>query len=250
MARILVIDDESNIRIMIRLALRHVGHTVELAIDGPEGLRMYRKGEKWDLVLLDQRMPEMMGLDVLKEIRRRNPAARIIMITAFGTVDLAVEAMKAGATDFLRKPFTAETLRGAVTTALRDLADTESAADFHTLTYASTTLNGFRIEYDAGPVTRSEDGFRFVFTLRNPEGASQTCEVQLPAYVIELIKAETDCEQLPGGDRFWQTLCESVVANYVWQNSDFPPAGTLTVNELSAGLRRWIDAVMHGGEAP
>ena len=65
-------------------------------------------------MLLDQRMPGMDGLEVLREIRKRDPQARVIMATAFGTIDLAVEAMKSGATDFLRKPFTAETLRGAV----------------------------------------------------------------------------------------------------------------------------------------
>src|SRR6266700_3156261 len=98
MAKIIVIDDESNIRMMIRFSLQHVGHEVDLAIDGEDGLRMYRDGQKYDLVLLDQRMEGMVGLEVLKEIRLRNPFARVIMITAYGTVDLAVDAMKAGAT--------------------------------------------------------------------------------------------------------------------------------------------------------
>ena len=117
MARILIVDDENNIRMMVRLALQHVGHTVETAADGTEGLQKFGSGSSFDLVLLDQRMPGMEGLDVLKQMRYQHPAAKIIMATAFGTIDLAVDAMKSGATDFLRKPFTAETLRGAVQTA-------------------------------------------------------------------------------------------------------------------------------------
>ncbi len=122
MARILIVDDENNIRMMVRLALQHVGHTVETAADGTEGLQKFGNGSNFDLVLLDQRMPGLEGLDVLKQMRYQHPTAKIIMATAFGTIDLAVDAMKSGATDFLRKPFTAETLRGAVQSALKDNA--------------------------------------------------------------------------------------------------------------------------------
>ena len=94
MARILLIDDEGNLRLMIRLALQHAGHTVETAADGPEGLAKFGEGAGWDLTLLDQRMPGMEGMEVLREIRRREPEAKVIMITAFGTIDLAGEAME------------------------------------------------------------------------------------------------------------------------------------------------------------
>ena len=64
MARILIVDDENNIRMMVRLALQHVGHTVETAADGAEGLQKFGNGSNFDLVLLDQRMPGLEGLDV------------------------------------------------------------------------------------------------------------------------------------------------------------------------------------------
>src|SRR5579862_2615392 len=103
---------------MIRLALQHVGYQVEAASDGEEGLRKFGDGEGWDLVLLDQRMPGMTGIEVQKVIRKRSSKTKLIMITAFGTIDLAAEAIQAGAMDFLRKPFTADTLRGAIQSAI------------------------------------------------------------------------------------------------------------------------------------
>ena len=174
MARILVIDDEPNIRTMMKLALQHVGHTVATAADGNEGLEKYGAGEDWDLVLLDQRMPGMEGLEVLKVLRFQNRLVRVIMVTAFGTVDLAVDAMKAGATDFLRKPFTAEILRGAVTGALdRAFVPGEldkSVAQPSPLTFGMSTINGFRIEFVPGPGLRAADGLHFEFTVCSPEG--------------------------------------------------------------------------------
>ena len=103
---------------MIKLALEHTGYEVGAATDGMDGLLKYGDGTRWDLVLLDQRMPGMPGIEVQREIFRRNAQARLILITAFGTIDLALEAIQAGASDFLRKPFTAETLRLAVRAAL------------------------------------------------------------------------------------------------------------------------------------
>ena len=118
MARILLIDDEANIRMMVKMALEQKKHSVETAADGPDGLIKFGTGTGWDLVLLDHRMPGMDGIDVLHELRRRDPKCRVVMITAFGTFQLARTAIEAGATDFLRKPFTIETLRDFVAAAL------------------------------------------------------------------------------------------------------------------------------------
>jgi DNA-binding response OmpR family regulator len=243
MARILIVDDENNIRMMIRLALQHVGHTVDTAADGPEGLEKFGNGASYDLVLLDQRMPGMTGLEVLREMRRRDPQAQIIMATAFGTIDLAVEAMKLGATDFLRKPFTADVLRGAVQTVLQEPSQGASTSG---VTFGSTTINGYRIEFQLGTGRKTAADFRQTFNLRNPTGQVAECEVTLPGYVMELVKAHTDMEQLPGGDRFWQAVCEEALANYLWQQAEFPPGGTLRVEDFSTGLRRFVDAVLAG----
>lgn len=243
MARILLIDDEHNIRMMVQLALQHVGHAVTTGSDGPEGLSLYGEGGDWDLVLLDQRMPEMEGLEVLQEIRRRNPLARVIMITAFGTIDLAVEAMKLGATDFLRKPFTTDVLRGAVQAVLRE-ETSESGTAGPAITYSMTTINGYRIDMRPGTGVRIGSDLHYPFTIRSPAGEQRSCVVELSGVVIELTRAHADREKLPGGDRFWQALCEEALANYLWQNAEYPQDDRLRVDDLSASLRRWINAVL------
>lgn len=245
MAHILVIDDENNIRLMVRIALQAAGHDVETAADGPEGLEKFADGAGWDLVLLDQRMPGMEGLQVLEEMRRRDANARVVMITAFGTVDLAIKAMRAGATDFLRKPFTTEVLRGVVLSALKGVAcaisSDEAARPAELLSAAS--INGFRIASSSSAVEEN-GGVRHTFTVLGPEGEIQRCEVLLPSYFIELVKAHTDCEKIPDAEHFWLWLCEEALANYLWQNAEAPPDGFVQVDELTASLRRWVDAVL------
>ena len=86
--------------------------------DGEEGLARFHDGSGYDLVLLDQKMPGIDGLETLRRLLARTPEARVVMVTAFASVELAVDAMRLGATNFLRKPMTPEALRGAVVGAL------------------------------------------------------------------------------------------------------------------------------------
>lgn len=251
MARILVIDDESNIRMMLRLALTHVGHEVETAADGYEGLERFGNGTEWNLVLLDQRMPGLEGLEVLREMRGRDAKACIIMVTAFGTIDLATEAMEAGATDFLRKPFTVETLRSAVSAALADDSPLVAGAitPAFTYTFDQTTVNGYRLRSSPG-VTHSQDGaVSDTFTVITAAGEERSCRVTLPPYVVELVKAHADRDEMPGGDRFWQAICGEALANHLWQNAAPPEGSNLVMDDLTSGLRHWVDAVLSAAEA-
>ena len=116
--RILIIDDEENIRRVTRLTLQAAGYEVGEAGDGETGLEVFGDGSTWDAVLLDQRMPGMDGLETLRHISDRDPSARVIMATAYASIELAVDAMKLGATDFVRKPMTPEILRNAISAAL------------------------------------------------------------------------------------------------------------------------------------
>ncbi|MDY6910337.1 MAG: response regulator [Thermodesulfobacteriota bacterium] len=100
---------KKNIRATLALALEDFG-PVDTAMNGEEALRKIQENE-YRLVLLDLRMPGMDGLAVLKKIAECRPEIRIVIITAHGTIENAVEAMKHGAMDFLRKPFTSEEIR-------------------------------------------------------------------------------------------------------------------------------------------
>ena len=106
---ILVVDDESAIRENLELLLSDANYKVTLAENGMEGLRRV-ESEFFDLVLLDVMMPDKNGLEVLKEIHESSPETAIIMITAFGTIENAVSAIKAGAADYVTKPWDNEKL--------------------------------------------------------------------------------------------------------------------------------------------
>jgi len=256
MAKILLIDDEVNIRMMIRLTLeRNQKYHVETAADGPEGLDKFGEGSQWDLVLLDHRMPGMDGLEVLHAIRLRAPRARVIMITAFGTIDLLTAAMEAGASEFLRKPFTADTLRGAVEAALATNSSgrrTETnrvepdAEIYSPITFSSLTLNGFRIEFVPSSGEAIGADTLYTFHLIGADRNCHPCTVLLPNYMKELVRAHTNREQFPGKDRFWQAICEETLTNYILQHAGPPAQGVLRVEELTPGLRGWIDAVLAG----
>src|SRR6059036_91391 len=116
--RTLIIDDEAHVRRMMRLTLETAGYEVGEAADGLQGLAAFGNGTTWDVVLLDQKMSGIDGLEVLRRMKERAPTARVIMVTAFASIELAVEAMKLGATDFMRKPMTPEILRSAVAAAI------------------------------------------------------------------------------------------------------------------------------------
>jgi DNA-binding NtrC family response regulator len=103
-ATVLIVDDEPFNLDLLAQELAHVGCAVEQARDGPEALQKI-ESLRPDLVLLDYMMPGMSGLDVLQELRNRESDVPVVMITAHGSVDVAVRAMKLGAIDFLPKPF-------------------------------------------------------------------------------------------------------------------------------------------------
>jgi DNA-binding NtrC family response regulator len=102
--KILIVDDEPFNLDLLEQQLAERGYAIERAVSGLEALQHVESSPP-DVVLLDQVMPGMSGLDVLREIHRKDPEIVVIIVTAHGTIDLAVEAMKQGAYDFVTKPF-------------------------------------------------------------------------------------------------------------------------------------------------
>ena len=110
---VLIIDDEPNVRLTYRVTLETEGFEVQEASDASAALRELADKD-FDLAILDMRMPEMDGLELLESMRERNIQTPVVIITAYGDVPHAVRAMKLGAIDFLQKPLTPEALRSAV----------------------------------------------------------------------------------------------------------------------------------------
>src|SRR5271165_2207847 len=114
---VLIIDDEAAIRESLQTLLDLEGYEVETANDGNEGLARLAD-RPFDLVLLDFALPERNGIEVLSDIRERDTELPVIMITAYGTVENAVNAMKGGATNFIKKPWDNEKLLADVRAAV------------------------------------------------------------------------------------------------------------------------------------
>ncbi len=125
-SRILVIDDEAGIRESLEVLLTLEGYTVEMAIDGEEGVALLEK-RTYDLVLLDLALPGQTGLELLPQIHERYPELPVVMITAYGTVDNVVEAVRAGAENFVQKPWDNEKLLADIRSAIaRHKAEAEN----------------------------------------------------------------------------------------------------------------------------
>lgn len=102
--RILVVDDEESIREFLEIMLKREGHTVKCAKDGAEALKILEK-ESYDMCITDLQMPKVSGIELLAKSHEINPHMLVLIITAYGTTESAVEAMKRGAYDYITKPF-------------------------------------------------------------------------------------------------------------------------------------------------
>ncbi|MDZ7263937.1 MAG: sigma-54 dependent transcriptional regulator [candidate division KSB1 bacterium] len=108
--KIVIVDDDHAIRLSLSQLLDKEGHTCHVVENGTQALATLKSG-RFDLALVDLKMPGIDGLDLLKEIRQRSPKTDVVIITGYATVETAVEAMKFGAYDYLQKPFSVDTIR-------------------------------------------------------------------------------------------------------------------------------------------
>ncbi|HEX3000682.1 MAG TPA: response regulator, partial [Armatimonadota bacterium] len=107
MSRILVVDDEPLMREFISESLLSHGYEVDTAENGSRAMDLIG-GETYDVILTDYKMPKVSGIDVLRRAHEKLPDAKVVIMTAYGTVENAVEAMKLGAYDYITKPFSVD----------------------------------------------------------------------------------------------------------------------------------------------
>jgi two-component system response regulator PilR (NtrC family) len=115
--RVLVVDDEKSMREILEIFLRNEDYDVSVAADGKSAVESIRS-DIFDLIISDMKMPKMGGLELLKNVKESSPDTVFVVMTAFGTTESAVEAMKLGAYDYIQKPFQMDDIRLVVKNAL------------------------------------------------------------------------------------------------------------------------------------
>jgi CheY-like chemotaxis protein len=234
--KLLIIDDEPHIRQMVRFTLEAEGFEVDEAGSGEEGLARFGTGGAYDAVVLDQKMPGMDGLTTLKQIRERSPGSRVLMVTAFASIELAVDAMRLGATDFLRKPMTPEALRSAVAAAVagkppsRPIGHGAPPRSSGVPEIETLTLNGFQILRRSEP---APSPFEHQFRVRHyPVGdefiVTVAIDPEAVARVERLIR-----RRLEPASSFWRLQAERLLSAYVWSEGRGPEHGRLVVRDVS-----------------
>jgi len=119
MADILVVEDKPSFGNMLKASLEDAAITVQLTKNGREALRLFKK-EKFEIAIIDLRLPDIDGIDLLRELKKFDTDTKFLIMTAFGTIERAVEAMKLGAYDFLTKPFDVEQLIALINRILKE----------------------------------------------------------------------------------------------------------------------------------
>src|ERR1700756_3431252 len=121
MARILIVEDEPNMRKLLSMHFRTEGHAAVEVANIKKGLESI-ESDDFDVVLTDYQLPDGKGLDIVQAVSQSGGSTAVVVLTAYGTVELAVEAMRNGAYDFLTKPFSAENLKAVIQRAVRHVA--------------------------------------------------------------------------------------------------------------------------------
>lgn len=177
-------------------------------------------------------MPGMVGTEVLRRLKVMLPSAKIIMMTAYASVELAIEAMKLGATDFVRKPMTPEILRNALTAALvkgpEPRHSTTAKGEVEASHLRTVSLNGFTI-LRAADLVRSlpQRSNERCFVVRSPHGQELDVVVEIDGEAITQVERVT--RDLPIGKAFWTEQAERFLTAFIWNDGHAPANGRLTL---------------------
>ena len=181
-------------------------------------------------------MPVTDGLETLRRIKAHSPEACVLMVTAFGSIELAVDAMRLGATDFLRKPMTPDTLRGAVAAAIsnagskRPVGRRETSRLEEPLPISVLTLNGFQILRTAD--SKQPDASAHTFRVRHIDNDVEVqVNVAIDPEAVERVARLTRRRLEPGG-AFWRLQAERLLSAFVWCDG-YPPIDGLVVRDVS-----------------
>ncbi|MGE0812749.1 MAG: response regulator [Vicinamibacterales bacterium] len=234
--RVLIVDDEPTLRRMVRLTLEDL-HEVHEAGDAAQALEAVRAHGPFDVVLLDQKMPGMSGVELLGELRRVSPSTRVVMLTAHASLDLATAALAGGASHFLAKPMTPALLRAAVIAARPPSPDATPAAagrQEHTI-----TLNGFAIDATSRARVEKDGSATHVFAVSHVVGGwTKEAEVHIAR---DAFRASGRPDVAVAG-RLAGLVARRALADRLWREGMLPDAAGLRLTgigaeDLAAALR-------------
>jgi two-component system sensor histidine kinase/response regulator len=234
--RILVVDDELGIREGCRRALTPYGFEVEVAENGPTGLRKLREG-RFDVLLLDVMMPGMTGLEMWQQARQLDPDLICIIITGYATVELAVQAIREGAHDFITKPFTSELLLQVINRELERRQLRREAERVRALEEEARELARAKAELEKLETIESRFMLTMVHILRAPVAVLQNS--------IQLIrKGYVPPEEQPAlleraeqrADELLTTLDDLLLLAYLKEGVGLTKAETVSVADVLEGV--------------
>ena len=241
-SKILIVDDEATILKMMELVLANAGYTITTAESGQEALEVYGNGANFDLLITDYKMPGMNGIELEGEVLRRDPSAKVLLVSGYGGIDTALEALNKGAMDFLRKPFTPDALRDSVRSVIeRDRKQSPVTAVCRE--FSRQSINGSSFELKDKEYEEQYGDLICSFEVTTHTGV-QPLTVVMPAFIQELIKAYIDSDEVPCGGRFFEAICEETVASVLKESSGVPPTDTIVIDNLTKEVQRWIDSMV------
>ena len=178
----------------------------------------------------------MDGLETLRELKRQNPDVRVVMATAYASIELAVDAMKLGATDFVRKPMTPEALRNAVTAALAKPTATASSSPAipesvseQRLQTQTITMNGFTILDDEETPALAPEQRRFI--VMTPDRQEHEVLVEIDEEVIAYVERMVGRRVAPDSS-FWTAQARHLLSEFLWNEGKAPPTRRLVLRDL------------------
>ena len=170
---VLIVDDEVEMRIAMSETLKHCGYPVEISHNAIDALKKFKQNE-YSLVITDMTMPKRSGLELLKDIKSISPAKPVIMATAYGTVETAVEAMKHGAFDYIRKPINFDSFQFIVQQAL----NYKTTADNSAQTAESRNKKSKPINSSKEIITQNGSMLSLLEVVRNVAKSKSTMMIQ------------------------------------------------------------------------
>lgn len=228
--KVLIIDDDPHIRRMMYLTLE-ADHEVHEAADGPAALGLLAREPDVDVVLLDQKLPGTSGLALVTDIRRLAPRARVVMVTAHASLDLATDALRAGARHFLSKPTTPEMLRAVVHVAGREAREGTRPRPHGSPAGEAITTNGFRVDLSGEPTRVDRDGsavHTFVVT-QVFSNWSRPVRVHMGTHAFQ----RSARPQQGAGSPLGHTVAGHALAAYLFQEGMLPEGDVLRIDEVN-----------------